>query len=216
MARCQYALVRTQFVTYSQWNSSFGGNHCAGSLAPLDLFAEADSLKEDLEALDTEDTVIVRSEVWVHIFTVAREQFRVPIRKMLGLKVSWDERTSFSRKEIRQIVNAACQKAEISEDEFWQIVERKVRLQYEETAAKCGHRRWEIERTRLLATLPDEATLAKIQRYEAHLSRQFYKELHGLQRLKMGLQSLHPSAALAIDVSPDTSGSEGVNSAQSV
>ena len=59
-----------------------------------------------------------------------------------------------------------------------------------------------------LATLPNEADLAKIQRYEAHISRQFYKALHELQMVQTGRQSLHPSAPLAIDVL-DTISSQG-------
>ncbi len=87
-------------------------------------------------------------------------------------------------------------------------MEREVCLQCEEATTRCEQRQWEIERTRLLATLPNEADLAKIQRYEAHISRQFYKALHELQMVQTGRQSLHPSAPLAIDVL-DTISSQG-------
>lgn len=42
----------------------------------------------------------------------------------------------------------------------------------------------ELERVAALPAVPPEATLANIQRYEAHLSRQFYRALHELEALQ--------------------------------
>ena len=116
----------------------------------------------NLDALDTEDPIAIRTDTWVQVFIVTSKQFRVPIRKFLGLKMPWNEHDGFSKEELQQVIDAACQRTEISEQEFWQAVKRNVRLQYEEAAAECEHRRWEIERTRLLATLPNEADLEPI------------------------------------------------------
>ena len=48
-----------------------------------------------------------------------------------------------------------------------------------------------------MAGLPDDASLAKIQRYEAHLTRKFDKALHELLRLqaaRLGVRPLGPPA----------------------
>ena len=79
----------------------------------------------DLDALDTEDPIAIRPDIWVQVFIVASEQFRVPIRKILGLKMPWDEHDGFSKEESQQVIDAACQRTEISEQEFWQAVKKK-------------------------------------------------------------------------------------------
>ena len=48
--------------------------------------------------------------------------------------------------------------------------------------------------------LPDEGTLEKVMRYEAHLSRQFHRDLHELQRLQAMRHGLPVSLPVAIDV----------------
>ena len=48
--------------------------------------------------------------------------------------------------------------------------------------------------------LPDEGTLEKVMRYEAHLSRQFHRDLHELQRLQAMRHGLPVSLPVAIDI----------------
>ena len=43
-------------------------------------------------------------------------------------------------------------------------------------------------------------TLEKVMRYEAHLSRQFHRDLHELQRLQAMRQGQRVAAPIAIDV----------------
>ena len=58
------------------------------------------------------------------------------------------------------------------------------------------------DRARLQRLLPDESTLDKISRYEAHLSRQLVQALHELERLKAarGGADITPPAALDVNV----------------
>jgi hypothetical protein len=58
------------------------------------------------------------------------------------------------------------------------------------------------DRARLHRFLPDESTLEKISRYEAHLSRQLVQALHELERLKAtrGGADIPPPAALDVNV----------------
>jgi hypothetical protein len=61
--------------------------------------------------------------------------------------------------------------------------------------------------------LPDDATLNKVTRYEAHLSRQMLQSLHTLERLQAARagQSVPPPAAL--DVTVEAGGADAVSPA---
>ncbi|MFQ5872919.1 MAG: hypothetical protein ACE5JL_03845 [Dehalococcoidia bacterium] len=54
-----------------------------------------------------------------------------------------------------------------------------------------------------------KASLDKVRRYEAHLSRQFYRALHELQRIQAARQGLHPPAPMALDINVDSGQSDG-------
>jgi hypothetical protein len=64
---------------------------------------------------------------------------------------------------------------------------------------------WDRERRRRM--LPDGATLGKVTRYEAHLSRQMLQALHTLERLQAARagRPTPPPAVLDVTVSADTS-----------
>ena len=51
-----------------------------------------------------------------------------------------------------------------------------------------------------LAGLPDDSSLARIERYESHLSRQFCRALHELPRLQAARLGLRPSIPSAVDI----------------
>ena len=72
--------------------------------------------------------------------------------------------------------------------------------EYERVSMHLERSRWTLERQRLLASLPDDRRLAKVQRYEAYLSRQFYRTLHELQRLQAARQGSPVAPPTAIDV----------------
>lgn len=71
----------------------------------------------------------------------------------------------------------------------------ETRAAFREEAAQTGERAarlqalWarvqaELERVATLPAVPPDATLASIQRYEAHLARQFYRAMHELEALQ--------------------------------
>ncbi len=170
-----------------------------------DLAARAELLKEVLKALETQDPLAALPNIWLYVFDMAAEHFKLPIRKILALNKPWNECDGFTRNEIGQVIDAACQKAKISEEEFWKKVETKVRQRYEEAASKWERRSWALERQPLLLNSAADFSLVKVQRYEAHLSRQFYKALHELQRLQVARLSSSPSAPIAVDIHADVS-----------
>ena len=114
-------------------------------------------------------------------------------------------------------------------DEYWRQLPKQrawtaglVRQLVEELAeADCKRREQGLadELTRRLDEyrrkylLPDEETLAKVMRYEAHLSRQLHRDLHELQRLQAMRQGQSVAAPIAIDVDvsggPETASKNG-------
>ena len=110
---------------------------------------------------------------------------------------------------IAEGVEACCQSEDISEKQFWEKVVEQVQFELDETVKKLECRRLEIGQQRLLATLPDDRRLAKIQSYEAHLSREFYKALQELQRLQAARVSSIPTAPMAVDIDIQTSTTKG-------
>ena len=57
-----------------------------------------------------------------------------------------------------------------------------------------------MEKYRREHLLPDTESLEKIQRYESHLSRQFHRDLHELQRLQAMRQGHPVTTPVAVDV----------------
>jgi hypothetical protein len=57
-----------------------------------------------------------------------------------------------------------------------------------------------VEKYRREHLLPDTESLEKIQRYESHLSRQFHRDLHELQRLQAMRQGHPVTTPVAVDV----------------
>ena len=91
-------------------------------------------------------------------------------------------------------------------EEFWADLERLVQDRLETAISALNELELEARREIQLASLPDEASLAKIQRYEVHFSRQHDKALHELQRLQVARLSRQPSAPAVVDVNLDTQG----------
>lgn len=63
-------------------------------------------------------------------------------------------------------------------------------------------------RERQRRMLPDEGTLNKVSRYEAHLSRQMFQALHSLERLQAARVGLNVPPPAVVDVTVDAAGAE--------
>jgi hypothetical protein len=96
---------------------------------------------------------------------------------------------------VRECVEAIATHASLDPDELLEAATAEARFE----AAVATHRREDMERevSRKAAEriLPDDETLQKIARYEAHLSRQLYHALHELEALQA--RRLGGSAPLA-------------------
>lgn len=164
------------------------------------LADQSKHLDRELSALDEKDPLAARPELWTWVFELAEGQFAVPIEKLLGLVDPWDPHDTYSREEVQQVIEAACQKGATSAGEFWTAV--KVKIQLEQILLTPGPTRLHLtlEQKIQLIGLPHNTTLEKVQRYESHISRQFYKALHELQQRQAARHSLRPPVAVAADV----------------
>ncbi|MFQ5872254.1 MAG: hypothetical protein ACE5JL_00430 [Dehalococcoidia bacterium] len=170
-----------------------------------DLASSAEELEKDLEALRNGNPLRVRPELWYRVFSVAGEIFHLPISRVLGLADQWEDHEDYNEEQASQVIAAACQKADIFPGQYWEVVRRLAQSELEQVKKKLERRRRALERQRLLASLPDEDELQKIRRYEAHLSRQFYRALHELQRVQSARAGQRPPTPIAVGIDIDSS-----------
>ena len=128
------------------------------------------------------------------------QEWGISVRSIIGPSLD----PSFPAEGIEMLIAVTCQREEISRDEFWDELDRLVEDKLERACSNLNEVALEAQREIELASLPDEAELAKIQRYEAHLSRQHDRALHELQRLQVARLTKCPAAPAAIDVNLDS------------
>ena len=126
------------------------------------------------------------------------ERMGVPVEKILS-PTNWWEGETYPKREMKRVIKTACEMKSISEKEFWSEVRNNLTRRYQSASEALVSYVLQEDREIKLAGLPDDSSLAKIQRYEAHLSRQFYRALHELQRLQAARLGLRPSIPLSID-----------------
>ena len=98
------------------------------------------------------------------------------------------------------MITAITRTGEVSEEEFWEAVEKRLRDNYEDVERRMERREWQLR----FASQPDYKASEKLQRYEAHLSRQFYKALHELQGLQLARHVMRASAPVAVEIDIDS------------
>jgi hypothetical protein len=156
-------------------------------------------LKHELDAVNAQDPLSESDELPTRVIAYAATALNLPIRRILGLKGPWHD-YSYTKEDAEKVLLEACQRPEVTEEGFWLLIKTAIQSEWEQAKSKLDRRQWELNRAMMLASLPDEQRLAKIQRYEAHLSRQFYQSLHELQRLQAARKGLSGPAPAALDV----------------
>ena len=124
----------------------------------------------------------------------------VPVSEILKSSTRVAVGETHPQKQIEGIIVAACQSRGISQQEFWAEVGNSLLRASDGANSELSSYLLEEDRETMLAGLPDDASQAKIQRYEAHLSRQFYRALHELQRLQAARNGSRNTAPLALDL----------------
>jgi len=137
------------------------------------------------------------------------QKFGVDLDDAMGSKPESQMYDDCSPEQIQKIVEAACKLKNFSEEDFWGAVSDDALRNLKGAADALAEIHSERNREGELAGLPDDASLAKIQRYEAHLSRQFYRALHELHRLQAARRGFRPPVPLAVDIEVNSAPSEG-------
>ena len=114
--------------------------------------------------------------------------------------IAWEDFEGWTAGMVRAGLEAIAKATNEDPEELLEIVTDEVRR----SAAMAKYRVEEVEREIELMSrkrlLPDDKTLEKISRYEAHLSRQLYKALHELEALQTRrLGGAAPLARLDVD-----------------
>jgi hypothetical protein len=105
---------------------------------------------------------------------------------------------------IRQLIRGLCDKHRKNFDELLRALSTRACQEWSRSLGNASLAHASVEKYRREHLLPDSEDLEKVQRYEAHLSRQFHRDLHELQRLQAARLG-HPVAApIAIDVEVST------------
>jgi hypothetical protein len=105
---------------------------------------------------------------------------------------------------IRQLIRGLCEKHRKPFEELLRTLSTRAAEEHAKSLDTATVAHASLEKYRREHLLPDTEDLEKIQRYEAHLSRQFHRDLHELQRLQAARLG-HPVAApIAIDVDVST------------
>lgn len=173
-------------------------------VATEDLEDQAETLRRELNALKRPDPLAEVPDLWFSAFLLAEERFGVQIDAVLDLSGRWTDEDDFPRDSVERVITFTCETHGVSRSEFFSRLRAKVERDLDTASQNWERRRLAIERQRLLASLPDERSLAKVQRYESHLSRKFYKAFHELQSLQAARQGGHRSTppVLDLDVQP--------------
>lgn len=139
---------------------------------------------EIIEAMKKKPVQSALSGVWFFELEVEEVPMPEEVPEWAGLEgdmIEWDGWTVFL---VRKIIAVIAQKSGEDAEELIEAAIKKAHLDV--ISAKMAAERVErdLHRMRRERLLPDEKTLEKVQRYEAHLSRLLYKTLHALEALQ--------------------------------
>jgi len=101
---------------------------------------------------------------------------------------------------IRQLVRSLADQHGKNFDDLLAAIRQKATVEFVQYGRAANKVKHELDVYRRENLLPDDETLERIQRYEAHLSRMFHRDLHELQRLQAIRQGQPVAAPMTIDI----------------
>ena len=168
-------------------------------VTPIDFyillyFMQALALRE-LAKDEPLESAVVRSMV-CH----KAQKLGVHLDDVIGSKPESELYGDCSPEQVQNVIDAACELKNISQDDFWDAVDTDELRHSKGTVEALVRIESERDRAGDVAGIPDDACLGTIQRYDAHLTRDFHKTLQGLQQLQAARLSLRSPTPLAVDV----------------
>jgi hypothetical protein len=142
----------------------------------------------DDKGLSGPDAASILDLVWGQVDEeVEAEEVQLPeaIPKWASLDEYMAEWDGWTVSLVRECISAIASAAKEDEEELIEAATERARLEI--ISAKSAAERVEQDLARMSRErlLPDEKTLEKVSRYEAHLSRLFHKALHELEALQV-------------------------------
>lgn len=186
----QLYLRKRQLIKYQTAVTKVQSGSIVRSLEELANRTEGDS--RELSDLDEEDPLAARPGLWTRAFETAEARFDVSIEKLLRVDDFWDPSHHYSREQIQQVIEAACQGKNIAVEEFWKVVKEETQREHAQLNPNPERRRLELEQKLRLAALPPYTVLDKLQRYETPLSRSISKTIQDLMRLQATRKGSRP------------------------
>jgi hypothetical protein len=112
-------------------------------------------------------------------------QMPEPIPEWAGLEEYMAEWDGWTVSLVRECISANASAAKEDEEELVEGATERARLDIISTKSAAERVEQDLARMSRERMLPDEKTLEKVARYEAHLSRLFHKALHELEALQV-------------------------------
>jgi hypothetical protein len=85
---------------------------------------------------------------------------------------------------VRAVIEKVAQATDEEPEELLEAAIRSAKWKAERSKLEAEKVEWDLRNMARERLLPDEKTLEKVARYEAHLSRGLYKALHELEALQ--------------------------------
>jgi hypothetical protein len=142
----------------------------------------------DDKHLSDPDAASILDLVWAQTDEeVEAEEVRFPeeIPEWAGLEGDMAEWDGWTVSLVRECISAIASVAEQGEEELIEAALERARLDIISAKAAAERVEQDLARMSHQRLLPDEKTLEKVARYEAHLSRLFHKALHELEALQV-------------------------------
>lgn len=157
--------------------------------ATEDLESELRDAEDRLAAVLQPDPLATPSEPLVWALAEAAEEWKMPVKRALGLKGSGDwfdfPLAEVEPEAVARLFAAYCQRLSVDAAEGWQRLCMRLDHLRDQAQSRVERRRREEERLRLLTALPSQEAIDKVIRYEAHLAREFARTLEQVQKARI-------------------------------
>jgi hypothetical protein len=98
---------------------------------------------------------------------------------------SWEGYEGWTAGTVRTVIEAIAQATDEEPEELLEAATRDARFKSQRTKLETEKVERDVRNMARERLLPDDETLNKVARYEAHLSRLFHKALHELEALQV-------------------------------
>ena len=125
----------------------------------------------------------------------------LPLGEAIRTTIEGDrEISSYSPEQLEELIAFACEQGHFSEDDLRTQLNEYLGELIKQMEKKFDRDQRELDLRLGLASLPSDAELNRILKFQARIDRGLFKNLHELQRLQAGRQGGNPMPPAAVDV----------------